>query len=43
VSRELLTGFSQRQAQTALGAMLFAVVLVAAYDLRQRRRMMLPR
>jgi hypothetical protein len=38
VSRELLTGFTERQAQTVLGALLVVVVLAAAYDLRQRQR-----
>ena len=38
VSRELLTGFSKRQAQTVVGALLLGVALAAAYDLRQRRR-----
>ena len=38
VSRELLTGFTKRQAQTFVGALLVVVVLAAGYDLRQRRR-----
>ena len=38
VSRELLTGFTERQVQTVLGALLLGVALAAAYDLRQRRR-----
>ncbi len=42
VSWELLTGFTQRQAQTVLGALLLGVVLAAAYDPRQRRRNMPP-
>jgi hypothetical protein len=40
VSRELLTGFGKRQAQTVLAALLLGTVLAAAYDLRQRRRNM---
>jgi hypothetical protein len=43
VSRELITGFTRRQAQAVLGALLLGVVCVAAYDLHQRRRNMLPR
>jgi len=42
VSRELLTGFTERQAQAVLGALLLVVALAAAYDLRQRRRNMPP-
>ncbi len=38
VSRELLTRFTKRQAQTVLGALLLVVALAAPYDLRQRRR-----
>jgi hypothetical protein len=41
VSRELLTGFTKPQAQTALGSLLLVVALAAAYDLRRRRRNML--
>jgi hypothetical protein len=42
VSRELITGFTKRQAQAVLGALLLVVALGAAYDLRQRRRNMPP-
>jgi hypothetical protein len=42
VSWELLTGFSERQAQTVLGALLLVVALAGAYDLRRRRRNMPP-
>ena len=42
VSRELLTGFTKRQAQAVLGALLLVVVLAAAYDLRRRRRNISP-
>ena len=38
VSRELITSFTKRQAQTVLGALLLVVTLAAPYDLRQRRR-----
>ena len=40
VSWELFTGFTERQAQTVLGALLVVVALAAPYDLRQRRRNM---
>ncbi len=42
VSREILTGFTERQAQAVLGALLLVVALAAAYNLRQRRRNMPP-
>jgi hypothetical protein len=42
VSRELLTRFTERQAQAVLVALLVVVALAAAYDLRQRRRNMPP-
>jgi hypothetical protein len=41
VSQELFTaGFTKRQAQTVLGALLLGVALAAAYDLRQGRKKM---
>ena len=42
VSWELFTGFTKRQAQTGLGALLLGVALAATYDLRQRQRNMPP-
>jgi hypothetical protein len=42
VSRELLTSFTKRQAQTVLGSLLLVVALAAVYDLRRRRRNMPP-
>jgi hypothetical protein len=40
VSRELITAFTKRQAQTTIGGLLVIVAIAAGYDLRRRRRSM---